>query len=76
LIISENIIVAIIVSTPPTLIGLATLWTAMQAQQKVQELHMTVNSKMDRLLAVTATASHAEGVLEGKASRDAQLPEA
>lgn len=34
---------------------------------KIEEVHDAVNSKMDRLLSVVKVASHAEGVIEGKA---------
>ena len=36
----------------------------------VRHLHHTMNSKMDRLLEVTARAARAEGVLEEKTRRD------
>lgn len=37
-----------------------------KAAVQINEVHEAVNSKMDKLLDVTKTSSHAEGVLEGK----------
>lgn len=38
-----------------------------EVQKTAESVHDAVNSKMDRLLAVVKTSSHAEGVIEGKA---------
>lgn len=42
---------------------------------KVEEVHTNTNSMKDQLVAVTRTASHAEGKLEGIAQADAHEPE-
>lgn len=48
------------------LVAIPSIITAM----RVADYHKEVNSKMDKLIETTASASHAEGVLEGKAAKD------
>ncbi len=47
---------------------LSTLVVAVLAVLKIDQVHSTFNSKMDRMLQLTATSAHAEGVKEGEAS--------
>jgi hypothetical protein len=61
------IIVAIIAATPGFLGSLILLW-------RLAVVHRTFNSKMDRMLALTADAARAEGKLEGKAEAEAKSP--
>lgn len=45
---------------------------AVETSKQIAIVHDAVNSKMDRLLAVTKTASHAEGVIEGSEKEKAK----
>lgn len=48
---------------------------AEQTKKVVDSTHDAVNSKMDRLLNVTKTAAHAEGIIEGKEQAQIVLEE-
>ncbi len=52
----------------------ALIGAMVQLIREVRRTHRLVNSRMDELLALTASSSRAEGVLEHKASLE--LPEA
>lgn len=41
--------------------------------QNVREVHLAVNSKMDKLLQTTGEAEKAKGVIEGKQSKTAKV---
>jgi hypothetical protein len=43
---------------------------ALVTARKMDSLEANTNSKMDALLAVTAAAEHAKGVIEGKEQKD------
>lgn len=45
--------------------GLA-FWASRKNKTAIQEIHVSINSRMDDLLKLTATASRAEGVKEEK----------
>jgi hypothetical protein len=55
----------------PLIQASATIMTAV-VLYVLRRLYHTMNSKMDRLLEVTAKAAKAEGVLEEKTRRDAE----
>jgi len=44
-------------------------WASRKNKAAIQEVHVSINSRMDELLKLTATASHAEGVVEGEAKK-------
>ena len=52
----QQFAVALTVQFVALIIGLFSVW------RKVQDVHVSVNSRMDELLAATAKASRAEGV--------------
>lgn len=45
--------------------GLA-FWASRKNKSAIHEIHVSINSRMDELLKLTATSSHAEGVKEEK----------
>lgn len=55
---------AILAQVAALIIGLATIWS------KLNQVHVQVNSRMDQLLKLTATSSHAEGVADGAAREE------
>ena len=61
-----QIIVAIIVAIPPTLVAILALIQGMKNGRATEEIHLSVNSRMDELLAVTKGESHAEGLAQGR----------
>ena len=56
---SDTIIVALIVATPATILGICTLFQG-------RRTHDTFNSKMDKLLQVTADLSYLRGQQQEK----------
>lgn len=42
------------------------LYASWRNGQEIQEIHISINSRMDELLALTKKAAHAEGVIEGE----------
>lgn len=60
-----DIFSALIVSLPPTLVGLAALITAIKSVNEIRNLHIQINSRMDQLLRVTGAESKAQGKAEG-----------
>ena len=59
----DSIIVAAIVSLPPTLLGIATLIQGLRT-------HATFNSKMDAMLKLTQTAAFAAGQKDERSKTD------
>jgi hypothetical protein len=47
--------------------SIATLAVALGIRVGVKQVHESTNGKMDKLLQLTASASHAEGLKEGEA---------
>ena len=77
---SDNVIIALIVALP-SIIAAVTAFLARRdaakaraaaelARLDIQGVHKEVNSRFAELLAVSKAASRAEGVAEGKASRE------
>jgi len=58
------VVVAMIAAIPPTLAALAALIVALKGSQKLTQLHLQINSRMDQLLEVSTSAARAEGRLE------------
>lgn len=53
----DNIIVAVVVAVPPTLVALSN-------RKAVKEVHLSLNSRLDQMLTVVAAKGKAEGKLE------------
>lgn len=62
--------VALIVSTPPTLLSIITLVVALLNHRDGQKLHISLNSRLSELVRVSKEASHAAGRREGVESKD------
>ena len=70
---SDTVIIAAIAAIPPTLAALLALVKSIKVEKAVQEVHLSVNSRLDQLLKSTSLASHAEGM---KAERSKHHTEA
>lgn len=71
---SDAVITAIIAAVPPTLLAGLALLKAGKVEKAVNEVHLSVNSRLDEFLKVTKTASHAEGVKEEKDKQENKTP--
>lgn len=47
-------------------------WASRKNKAAIHSVHVSINSRMDELLKVTASASRAEGVIEGEANSTAK----
>lgn len=56
----QQFVLALVAQFVALVVGMVAVW------QKVQSVHVSVNSRMDQLLASTAASSRAAGVTEGK----------
>jgi hypothetical protein len=45
--------------------ALLAFFKAVQVSKQVQDVHLSINSRLDEMLALTKSASRAEGVTEG-----------
>lgn len=66
---------------PATIFSLLALMRAFKNAKAIEDVHITVNSRLSELLERTAAASRAEGMAEGRSSegaerdaRDAAIP--
>ena len=62
---SDAVLIAVIVSLPPTI-------TAIAGLLYVRGLHKKINSRMDQLIAQAEQIARAAGVKEGQAKRESQ----
>lgn len=62
---SEAVTVGLIMAVPSTLVGLAALITALRANQKADELAISVDGRLTQLLESRGTEQHAVGRAEG-----------
>lgn len=62
-----TIVVAFIASVPPTIAALVGLRASRRNGQKVDAIHVQMNSRLDELLAATRISSHAQGVTDEQA---------
>lgn len=62
MIIPQSDIIAIIATLPPTLVALLTLWYSRKNTSAIQEVHLSINSRMDELL----KAAKGEAIAEGR----------
>jgi hypothetical protein len=54
---SEAVTIALIVAMPPTLLGVASLIASIKNGEKIEGVHVSINSRMDQLL----RAANAQG---------------
>jgi hypothetical protein len=59
--INENIIIAIVSATPPTLVALLAWLTGKENARAIKDIHISINSRMTELLAATKGQATAEG---------------
>lgn len=64
--IEPTITVALIITTPPTLFGILNLIQSRKNARATQEIHLSINSRMDKLLGAEKAVSKAEGVEQGR----------
>jgi hypothetical protein len=69
---SDTVLVAVLATIPPTLLGAAALVVALKTTKKVEQVHKATNSLTDRLVASTRVEAHAAGVKEEKERRDTE----
>lgn len=62
---ADSITVAVIISIPPTLVGIAALIASIKNGTRVTQLHTQINSRMDQLLKTEKGLSQATGKAEG-----------
>jgi hypothetical protein len=58
---TDNLAIAIIVSTPPTIVAIVGLVIGLKNKDAVKEVHLSLNSRLDQLLELTKKAGIAEG---------------
>lgn len=58
-------LVAIIAAIPGVVAAILSFF----AHKGINEVHLSVNSRLDELLAVTRKSSHAEGLAEGRSEK-------
>jgi hypothetical protein len=63
---SDVLIIALVTSTVPTLAAMASIYVSLKNSDKLHELHLSLNSRLDQFLALTAASSHAEGVADAQ----------
>jgi len=61
------VIIALIVAFPPTLVALLSLRRSKQNSSAIQEVHLSINSRMDELLKAAKGEATAEGRELGRA---------
>jgi hypothetical protein len=63
---------AILTALASVIAALMAFFKALQVSGQVSDVHLSINSRMDQMLALSKNASHAEGVNEGMAAGTAQ----
>lgn len=63
------IIVALIAAIPPTLVGILNFLKVKENSKAIQEVHLSINSRMDQLLSSSKAESKAEGKEIGRLER-------
>ena len=59
---SEPIIVAVIISVPPTVAAVAGLWKMHRIAQAIYSVHVELNGRLTQWIAATQAAAHAAGM--------------
>jgi hypothetical protein len=73
---SEPVQIALIVAVAPTLLALAGVVNSVRNSQKLNTIHVDLNSRLTQLLLATGASAHANGKAEGVAQeRAAQISE-
>lgn len=74
---SDNVIIAIFTSLPPTIVAAAALWQAIKAKAKIADVHKELNSRLTEWRSETAkatiasnAAAKAEGLKEGQETKE------
>ena len=60
------IIVALIAALPPTLVALLGLRKSHENSKAIQEVHLTLNSRLDSLILTEKNLSKIQGIEEGR----------
>jgi hypothetical protein len=60
-VISPTVEVALIAAAPPTMVAICSLIVGFINKSKIQEVHLSVNSRLTELLEATRKGSFAEG---------------
>lgn len=60
------ILVALVSAFPPTLVALLSLLNGRRNSKAIQEVHLSINSRMDQLLKSSKAQSKAEGIEQGR----------
>ena len=59
---TEHILVAIIISLPPTIAAVAGLWKMSRIAQAIYSVHVELNGRLTQWIAATQAAAHAAGM--------------
>jgi hypothetical protein len=68
-------VVILATSTVTLLTSIAAFVQGIRNQHKIQEVHLSVNSRLDQLVATTRQEAHAAGKLEGQQTIGITLPQ-
>jgi hypothetical protein len=71
----STILIAVIISTPPTIAAVAAFLIARRTSNQINEVHLMINSRLDALLKSASLASFAEGREEGRIGKVAAASE-
>ena len=63
----NSIIIAIIAAIPPTLVGLLVFYSSRKNARAIEDVHISINSRMDQLLESSKGEAKAQGVVQGRA---------
>ena len=62
---SDPVMIALITAIPPTMVAAGAVYLGLKNHRGIEDLHISVNSRMDQLLKERGIASKAEGRQEG-----------
>ncbi len=71
---TEAIQVALIASTAPSILAGAALLASLRNKKAIQEIHLSVNSRLSQLIEAVGKAAHAEGMAEGQMNKSEHSP--
>ena len=63
---SNEIIIALIITIPPTITSLVAVYLAVKSNKAIKEVHLVMNSRLDQLLKSSNAEARAEGKEEGR----------
>ena len=64
--------IALIIAIPPTIAGIAAVIVALRTRQKIADLTIHINSRMDQLLVKSGALERSQGKAEGIAQERKQ----